>query len=218
MMAGAATSVVHRQSALGSACLWRHELGRARAGCAVVILFAATWAFYLAILALADRRIGSWQDLRQPGWTVLQGFLPLVCGLGVASILGGAQTFELHLSLPTSLRLTLARRLALVIVPAFLLALAGWFVTDPAGLWGEGAVSTLLQILAPLLLFTGIAALAAALSGSARAAASAVVVMWIAELLLQKSDLVLLIAGVAALLAAWFVLRSDERLLRAASS
>jgi hypothetical protein len=199
---------------LGTADLWRREVGRARVGCLAVALFAAALACYLAVLALADARVGSWHDLRQPAWTWLQGFLPLVCGFGVATVATPGQTVELHLSLPTSLRATLARRLALVAGPSLVLALAGWLLADPAGLWGESYASTLLEIVAPLLLYAAVAALCAALSGSTRAAAAAVVVAWVAELLLRKSDEVLLVIAAPMLVAAWLVLRSDEHLLR----
>jgi len=198
--------------------LWRHELGRARTGCLAVGLFAAVWICYLAVLPLTSARLDNWHDLRQPGWTMLQGFLPLVGGLAVAAVAAPGQTVELHLSLPVSLRATLARRIALVAAPSFALALMGWLVLDPAGLWNESRGSTLLEIVAPLLFYAAAAAAVAALTGSSRPAAAAVIVAGIAELLLQKSDLVLLIAGAVALAGAWLLLRSEEHLLRSAVS
>lgn len=206
-----------RRPALGSVDLWRHELGRARLGVATVALFAVALACYLVVLALADRRITGWDGLRQPGWTWVQGFLPVICGLGVAGVLGAAPTFELHLALPTSLRAVLLRRLALVLGAAFLLGLVGWAAFYPPSLWAESVLSTALQVLAPLLLLGGVAALAAAASGSSRAAAGAVVLLWIGAMVWQQSDTVVLVAGVALLVAAYVALGSSEHLLRAAA-
>jgi hypothetical protein len=199
---------------IGSADLWRHELGRARSGLASVGLFAAGWACYLIILALRNPHMRGWHGLRQPAWGTLQEFLPVVCGLGVAGLMGAAQTFELHLALPTSLRLTLVRRLALVLGAALALGLAVWVATFPAGLRHEGAAETLLQLLGPLILLCGAGALAAAASGSSRAAAGAVVLLWIGNQVWVQSDRVLLAAGVIALLAAWLALGRNEHLMR----
>jgi hypothetical protein len=207
-----------RRTILGSADLWRHELGRARAGWGVLALFAAGWCCYLMLVRLLDPRITGWQELRQPAWTTLRGFLPIVCGLGVASVLGAAPVFELHLATPVSLRLTLARRMSLVVAPALVLALVGWVATYPAGLWGESVVTSALELAGPLVALAGGAALAAAISGSARFGAAAVVLIWAGILFRPQGDAALVLAGLGAAAAAWVALGLSDRTLKTARS
>jgi hypothetical protein len=85
--------------------LWRYEAKRAgQHFLAAPPLLAAV----MLVTGLGPRAAGFTGD-----W-VAQAVPPLVTGLAAAAIVGGERAAELHLSLPTPLRTTFARRLALL--------------------------------------------------------------------------------------------------------
>ncbi|MET8999279.1 hypothetical protein [Amycolatopsis sp. NPDC004169] len=149
--------------------LWRYEAKRAGRH----VLAAPP---LLAVLLL-----GTGLGLRGAGFTgtwVAQAVPPLVTGLAAAAIAGGERAAELHLSLPTPLRTTFARRLALLGAATALaaLALAAALLPDLAALTRFGTVCAFAALL------TAIGTWSAARMRSVAGASTVVLTAWFGEL------------------------------------
>jgi hypothetical protein len=149
--------------------LWRYEARRAgRHLLAVPSLLAAV---------LLATGLG----LRGAGFTgawVAQAVPPLVTGLAAAAIAGGERATELHLSLPTPLRTTFARRLALLAIATVLgaLVLAAGLLPDPHAFTRFATVCAFGAMLAAAGTWS------AAATRSVAGASTVVLTGWLAEL------------------------------------
>lgn len=152
-----------------NADLWRYEVKRAgRHVLAAPPLLAAVV-------------LGTGLGLRGAGFTgtwVAQAVPPLVTGLGAAAIAGGERAAELHLSLPTPLRTTFARRLALLGAATALgaLALAAALLPDPGAVTRFGTVGAFSVLLA------AVGTWSVARMRSVAGASTVVLTAWFAEL------------------------------------
>jgi hypothetical protein len=130
----------------------------------------------------ADQRAAAIRNL----FATLEMGLPLVAGIGAASLVGRDPAAELQLTVPTPYRATLLRRLAVVIgwtalaallIAAILLVTDGWDDRPQA----HGAVVGQLVWLAPTLWLAAVGFLAGAVFRGPAAAGGLVAVLWMLE-------------------------------------
>lgn len=156
--------------------LWRYEVRRA-GWTALLTPPVATAA--LVLLALLDGGGAEDRNLL----AALEMALPLAAGVGAASLVGRDPAAELQLTMPTSYRSTLLRRLAVTLGWAALLAVvvvgvlvtAGWLPEDRDVLSGQ------LIWLAPTVWLGGLGFLAGAALRSPAAAGGLVTTWWIVQ-------------------------------------
>lgn len=149
--------------------LWRYEARRAGRH------------LLIAPPLLAGVLLATGLGLRGAGFTgawLAQSAPPLVAGLAVAAVVGGERAAELHLSLPTPLRTTLGRRLALLgaatVLGALILA---------AGLLPDAhALSRFAALCAFGAMLGAAGAWSAAALRSTAGASTVVLAAWLAEL------------------------------------
>lgn len=115
--------------------------------------------------------------------TVLAALVPLGAAMAGASVLSAETATELQLSLPIAYRITLARRLLLVLAVACLLGLVGTLAAAGTGLWnsGHGPAAAQLVWLAPTVALAGLAVLLTAGTRTANAAAGLVAGVWVGQ-------------------------------------
>ncbi|WP_157440242.1 hypothetical protein [Actinokineospora inagensis] len=111
------------------------------------------------------------------GW-LTRVVLPLVAGLTTAAVAVGEPAFELHSSLPTSLRTTLARRVALLGACTMIGAVALALALVPAA----AAVERLATVGGLAALMMGVGVWAAVALGSVAGASTVVLAAWFADL------------------------------------
>jgi hypothetical protein len=111
--------------------------------------------------------------------------LPLAAGVGTASLVGRDPAVEMQLSMPTSYRSTLLRRLAVTVGWPALLALAGIAVLQAGGWWpaAYAGAASLLVWAAPLAFLAALGAFLAVWLRSAAAASGLIGGLWLAELI-----------------------------------
>jgi hypothetical protein len=156
--------------------LWRYEVRRA-GWTALLTPPVATAA--LVLLALLDGGGAEDRNLL----AALEMALPLAAGVGAASLVGRDQAVELQLTMPTSYRSTLLRRLTVTLGWTALLAVlvvgvlvtAGWLPEDRDVRSGQ------LIWLAPTVWLGGLGFLAGAAFRSPAAAAGLVTTWWIVQ-------------------------------------
>lgn len=162
--------------------LWRYEIRRAGWAAVLAPPLVAAVAALLAVVDSGAEQGGVTRNL----FATLEMGLPLVAGIGAASLVGRDPAAELQLTVPTPYRATLLRRLAVVVgwtaltallIAAILLAAGGWDDRPQA----HGAVVGQLVWLAPTLWLAALGFLAGAAFGSPAAAAGLVAVLWILE-------------------------------------
>jgi hypothetical protein len=162
--------------------LWRHEVRRA--GWAALLTPPIAAAVVLgAAVDEAARLDQPSQDTAHILQALLEMALPLAAGVGAASLVGRDPVVELHLTLPTTYRSTILRRLAvsagwvavLALTAAVVMVASGWWHRWPAA---HPPLAGQLTWLAPTLCLAGLGVLAGALSSSPAAATSAVVALW----------------------------------------
>lgn len=157
---------------------WRYEAGRVgSAGWVVPAALAVAGGGFLELLAAVHGPVS-----RTAG-SLVEAVLPLGAAICVAGLFGGDSCVELHLSLPVSYGLTLARRFVLVVVGAAVVAAALSAALALSGTWSAsaGALAGQLAWLVPLLVLCCLAAVAAALAANGRAAVGLVAALWTAE-------------------------------------
>ena len=123
-------------------------------------------------------------DLQHVAMTGLEGVLPLVAGIGLATIAAQDSALELQLTMPLAYRLTVMRRFALVLGLTALLEAAAVLVLSRAWPWtlSQDGIAYLLAWLPTLLWFGGWGALLALLLRSRAASVAILGVAWVIEL------------------------------------
>ncbi len=143
----------------------------------------------VAVLALAAAMMaGSANDELRTRMMVawVEAGLPLAAGIGAASLAGRDAALEMQLSMPTSYRSTLLRRLTVTVGWPALLALAGSAVLLPTGWWpvAPAGAESLLVWAAPLFFLAALGAFLAVWLRSAAAASGLIGGLWLMELVL----------------------------------
>lgn len=158
--------------------LARYELRRA--GLAALSTPAGVLAAGSVMLIVAATGGG---DYHPVAGTVLEALLPLAAGIALSSVLSADTAIELQLSLPTSYRTTLARRVGLVLASTAALCALAALVMTSTGLWRapHGPWSAQLSWLAPALALSGVSLLLAAVSVDAGFAAAVVAGLWVGQ-------------------------------------
>ncbi len=113
----------------------------------------------------------------------LEVMLPLAAGIGATALVGQDRAVELQLSLPTPYRVTLLRRLAILLAWPSLLAAASTAVLQAFGWWPSahsGAAGALVW-LAPLLWLPALGVFLAVLLRNATAASGLIAGLWLVE-------------------------------------
>lgn len=118
---------------------------------------------------------------------LLEFGLPPVAGLAAAYLIDNNPAKELHLSLPSSYRATMLRRLAILLLWMALICGAGALVVQASGYWiaPQHAPANQLTWLAPLLWFAVGGAMLSLLLRSRVASSAVLGMLWIAELLFR---------------------------------
>lgn len=165
--------------------LWRHEVRRAG--------WAALLTPLVAAVGLAAVAVDGAARLDQPSrdtalvlQSLLELALPLAAGMGAANLVGRDPAVELQLTLPTSYRATILRRLLVTAGWVALVALATAAFMVASGWWhrwpeAHPALAGQLTWLAPALCLSGLGLLAGALSGSPAVASIVVTSLWVFE-------------------------------------
>lgn len=161
--------------------LWRYEVRRVGWG---VLLAPPLVAALVVAVTLLDGSDGAGTGAATRNlFATLELALPLVAGVGAASLVGRDPAVELQLTMPTRYRGTLLRRLALllgatalvaVLIVGLLLATGDWARFPPA----RGAVVGQLVWLAPTLWLAAVGFLAGAVLTGPAAAGGLVAVLW----------------------------------------
>ncbi|MGH3246770.1 MAG: hypothetical protein ACRDOI_11240 [Trebonia sp.] len=157
---------------------WGYEAARAgRAGWVVPVALAAGGGAFLGLLAAVHGPVG------RTGGSLMEAVLPLGAAICAAGLFGGDSCVELHLSLPVSYGLTLARRSALVVGAAALVAVSLSAGLALSGTWSAptGDFAGQLAWLVPLLVLCSLAAAVAALAANGRVAVGLVAALWTGE-------------------------------------
>ncbi len=159
-----------------------HELRRlGRTGLAMPIVVLSFFGGIAALLAVGNADSANLARLLVAG---LELGLPLAAGLVAASVVE-EPAVDLQLSLKTSYRSTLARRLVLLVGWNALVALSYTMLLKLAGLWGLWGPGQFLKVqlvwLSPLLLFVSVGVLLALLFRSRAAAVAILGGVWILE-------------------------------------
>jgi len=182
--------------------LWRYELRRlGRSALLGPLLALAALSLFAALAARAG--IGPQTDRIL---SELLDVLPVIGGLGAASIVVSDPALELQLSLPTPFRQTVLRRLALALGWMGLLGLGCTLALAASGrlVWPVPPLANQLLWLAPLLWLAGLGAALSLAMGTAAAGTSLVGLVWVLELALGNS-----LAQVAVLRPVLLFLRFD---------
>lgn len=154
----------------------------------------ATVFIGFSLLAAYDVAKGwSWQSavthdyLAQGLLYLLEFGLPPVAGLAAAYLIDNNPARELHLSLPSSYRATMLRRLAILTLWLALICGGGVLVMQAGGYWvaPQHAPANQLTWLAPLLWFINGGAMLSLLLRSRVASSAVLGMLWIAELLFR---------------------------------
>jgi hypothetical protein len=164
--------------------LWRYEIRRAGWTALLAPPLLAAVVVLLAVLDSSDGagQRGAWWNM----FATLEIGLPLVAGIGAASLVGRDPAAELQLTMPTAYRATLLRRLAVVVGETALAALLIAGILVATGRWAQwpqahGAVVGQLVWLAPTLSLAAAGLLAGAVFRTPAAAGGLVAVLWILE-------------------------------------
>ena len=165
--------------------LWRHELRRAGR---VALLPPPLAPALVVAVTLLNGSEGSQREVMRNLLATVEMGLPLVAGIGAASLVGRDPAVELQLALPTPYRTTLLRRLAValgctalvaVLIVALLVA-TGWWARWPEA---HGPLVGQLVWLAPTLWLAALGFLAGAAFRGPAAAGGLVAVLWLVQLL-----------------------------------
>lgn len=164
--------------------LWRYEIRRAGW---TALLAPPLLAAVVVLLAILDSSDGA--DPGRAWWNMfatLEVGLPLVAGIGAASLVGRDRAAELQLTMPTAYRTTLLRRLAVVVGETALAALLIAGILIISGRWTQwpeahGALVGQLVWLAPTLSLAAAGLLAGAVFRAPAAAGGLIAVLWILE-------------------------------------
>ena len=165
--------------------LWRYELRR--------LGRAALLGPLLAVAALAGlAALATWTGMGGQADRILSevlDVLPVIGGIGAASIVTGDPALELQLSLPTVFRLTMLRRLALALGWTSLLGLgcALWLAASGRLTWPISPFGDQLIWMAPMLWLAGLGEALSLAMGAAAPGSSLVGMVWVLELALGTS-------------------------------
>ncbi|HVQ93561.1 MAG TPA: hypothetical protein VMU51_21160 [Mycobacteriales bacterium] len=171
--------------------LWRYEVRRAGWAAVLAPPLVAAIVVLLAVVDAADGADQRGTVIRNL-FAALEMGLPLVAGIGAASLVGRDPAAELQLTVPTPYRATLLRRLAVVVgwtalvallIAAVLLVIDGWADRPQA----HGAVVGQLVWLAPTLWLAAVGFLAGAVFRGPAAAGGLVAVLWMIEQILTEA-------------------------------
>lgn len=157
---------------------WGYEARRVSpAGWVVPVVLAAGGSGFLGLLAAAHVPVG------RTGGSLVEAVLPLGAAICVAGLFGGDSCVELHLSLPVSYGLTLARRFALVVGTAAVVSVSLSAGLALSGTWRAptGDFAGQFAWLVPLLVLCSLAVVVAALAANGRAAVGLVAALWTGE-------------------------------------
>lgn len=160
--------------------LWRYELRRLGRGVLLGPLLALAALGLLAALAM---RAGLGQQIDRILSEALD-VLPVIGGLAAAGIVVDDPALELQLSLPTTFRLTMLRRLALALGWTSLIGLTCAVTLAASGrlAWPISPLEDQLIWLAPLLWLAGLGAALSLALGATAAGSSLVGMVWVLEL------------------------------------
>jgi hypothetical protein len=169
-----------------SLSLWRHEVRRAGWAALLVPPLAAVVMLGAAVDGAA--RLGA--PSRSTALllhSMLEMALPLAAGVAAASLVGRDLAIELHLTMPTTYRSTILRRLVVTAGWVAVIALTAAAAMVASGWWhrwppAHPALAGQLTWLAPTLCLAGLGLLAGALSASPALATSVVVAVWFFDL------------------------------------
>jgi len=158
---------------------WRHEasrLGRSALLAPPAIVLAAG----ALVLSTAAR---SGAPVARLAAGVVEMGLPLAVGIGVAGLVSSDPLLELQLSLPTTFRVTLARRVALLLGWAGALAALGTVALVLGGRWPGRGINAQTQLvwLAPMILLAGLGLAAGALTARGIVGTATVGALWILQ-------------------------------------
>lgn len=158
---------------------WRHEVRRV--GRSALLAPPAILAAGAALVVSTAARNGAPVPRLAAG--IVEIGLPLAAGIVVAGLVTTDPLIELQLSLPTPFRATLARRTAVLLAWAALLAAVGTSALVLAGAWqGRGVdAQTQLVWLAPMALLVGLGLAAGALSARSIVGIATVGALWILQ-------------------------------------
>ncbi len=166
--------------------LWHHELRRA----GWVALLPPVLAEVILVVAAVDGTVRLGYPDRGTALVLqssLELALPLAAGVAAGSLVGRDPAVELQLTMPTSYRGTILRRLIVSAGWAAAIAVAAAAVMVASGWWDRwpGAHEPLagqLTWLAPTLCLSGLGLVTGAVSGSPATATSVVTVLWFVHL------------------------------------
>jgi len=165
--------------------LWRYELRR--------LGRSAFWGPLIALAALVLFSVlAGWTGMgRQVNAILSAGLdvLPMIGGIGAASIVAGDPAVELHLTLPAEFRATMSRRLLLALGWISLLGLG---FTDALAasnrlVWPVSPLGNELIWMAPMLRLAGAGATLSLVNGTAAAGSSLVGMIWVLQLAFDRS-------------------------------
>ncbi len=162
--------------------LLRHEvraLGPVLFG--IPLFVAALFAIAAAMMAFKQAHHSDIGNMLTAG---LEGGLPLAVGIVFATVAAREPALEVQLTLATPYRLTVARRLVLLLLWAALIEAAAvlWLgLADPWALH-RGGFDAVLTWLAPLLWFAGVGALLALLLRSAAISGTVLGALWVVQM------------------------------------
>lgn len=173
---------------------WRYEIravGWGNVGLPIVV--AAVFIGFSLLAAYDVAKEWNWQSAATHGYLaqgllyLLEFGLPPVAGLAAAYLIDNNPAKELHLSLPSSYRATMLRRLAILTLWMALICGAGMFVAQTRGYWIAPQLAPINQLtwLAPLLWFVLGGAVLSLLLRSRVASSAVLGMLWIAELLFR---------------------------------
>jgi len=169
--------------------LWRYEVRRA--GWAALLTPPVATAA-LVLVALLDGGADTDRTTARNLIAALEMAMPLAAGVGAASLVGRDPAVELQLTVPTSYRSTLLRRLVVTLGWAALLAVlvvaglaaTGWWERWPGT---HGVVAGQLVWLSPTLCLGGLGFLAGAAFRGPAAAGGLITTLWLLDQVLASA-------------------------------
>ncbi|GFJ96132.1 hypothetical protein Prum_097740 [Phytohabitans rumicis] len=163
--------------------MWRHEVRRTGRA---ALLAPPLVAGLVVAVTLANGTAGAESEAMRNLFNSVEMAMPLVAGIGAASLIGRDPAAELHLTLPTPYRATLVRRLAIAVgwtalvavLIVAVLVVTGWWARWPEA---HGAFVGQLVWLAPTLWLAAAGFLAGAVFRGPAPASGLVAVLWILQ-------------------------------------
>jgi len=210
---------------VSNASIWTYEARRAGPAALALPLLGALGVIVAALVAhLAHDTSPHNQGLTMV--RLVSDAFPVTAGLAAAAIVGRERMLELQLSVSTDYASTLRRRLTVLVAVALFAAVACVSVLGAQDQWVHPASGMLAVLVpaAPAIMLIGGGVWAGVRLGSAAAASTTVLGLWLAQLLVldrlvgvwQLNRALLILAGIGFLLAARHRLADSEGLLATA--